>query len=321
MSGALRRSNADDSLNHVAVPRGFDVVERVHPGNVSDIWKITDRQTGQLFALKCLNAEASVCSENRQRFQREVKSALSIKGKFVCRAEDSGRIRLMPYLIMEWLDGKTIAEQLSTGEYFSIGRSIWNIRQAAAGLQELATAGYSHGNVSLAHLMPNGEGELKLIGTSSARSIDVFYAGESPARENYGAGDLGHTELKNGSHTGTVSFDIFCLGTAWYEMLIGESLLDLYDDARNNTNVTAAQLMERRPTIPVDVAELVAKLLSPEPLRRPQSFLELTRRLIEIEIRYMPIQYRIDGSRTSRSLGAPHELDRTSSNAQLPKAG
>lgn len=320
VSGVVRHFNSDDSLNQIPVPTGFDLVERVHSGNVNDIWKISDRQTGQLFALKCLNPEASNCSEKRQQFRREIETAHSIRGKFVCRAEDSGRIRLLPYLIMEWLDGTPIANRLHSNEYLSIGQSIWSIRQGATGLQEMGAAGYSHGNVSLDHLLVNSRGEVKLIDWSSALPVDDVSGGVFSHENGHDSAES-VTRFKSFNHSDAVSYDMFCLGAAWREMLIGESFWPPNNDAHDMDCVSAEQLMGRRPTIPSNVAELVAQMLSPQPLLRPQSFMELTRHLIEIELHYLPIQHRVDSSRGLQGMNYTSTQCELSSDTSLSKAG
>jgi len=123
----------------------FRVVRQVGSGGMGSVYEIVHVLTEHRRALKLLNAEWMKEEDAVERFLREASAAGRIGNPHIVETFDAGRLPTgEPYLVMELLQGQTLAERLERGGVLPIDELIDLARQACEGVQAAHEAGIVH---------------------------------------------------------------------------------------------------------------------------------------------------------------------------------
>lgn len=274
-------------------PAGYEVIALAGLGAFSETWQIRDRDASRFYALKRLRPEwrdewtAQQLLRNEARVGQSVASGYIVQ--VVCTADDDGS----PYTILEWLDGTTLEQALADEPRLSEGRALWIARQCANGLQDLAAAGFAHGDVKPSNIMLARQEGVTLIDLGFARSLMTTRLPlERPAMT--GTAHYLAPEVLSRAEFSPIANDVYSLGITLYRMLAGR----LPFDAANTADVLRLQrqakpidLRLRRPELSQGVSDLVNRMLAKQPIRRHQSYQGLVRELIALELASMPERF------------------------------
>ena len=207
----------------------------------------------------------------RERFLREGRFAAKLSHPHVVAVFDTGEEDGRPYIVMEYVEGASLAEELARrnfepGEVAELGR------QACAGLAHAHAAGLVHRDVKPQNLLLRTDGLLKVADFGIARGgIDgtITQVGTLLGTASYMA-----PEVADGRPATAVS-DLYSLGAVLYELLAGvpprriESLADLIDDR------PIRPLRELVTDAPPALANTIMRCLDRDPLHRPRSAADL----------------------------------------------
>ncbi|MBI2825000.1 MAG: serine/threonine protein kinase [Planctomycetia bacterium] len=188
------------------------------------------------------------------------------------------------YLVMPWLAGQTLAARLAVQRKLGVGEALWLARQVAEGLAALEEAGWIHADVKPANVMVSPEGHATLLDLGFARR---------PADEDQASRPMVGTPWYMAPETFVsavrpdVRSDIFSLGVVLYEMLAGRRPFEAVTAAgliNAHRQQEPPPIRELVPEMPSDVAKLVHAMLAKEPLRRPQTAVEVVTKLTALEV-------------------------------------
>lgn len=196
-------------------------------------------------------------------------------------------LREPPYfLVMPWLDGWTLQQWLAGGERVDLPVVLWIARQVAEALGALAASGWMHGDVKPSNILVSPEGHVTLLDLGFAQR-----AGDEPGsvagRCLLGTCNYIAPEMITSTLAGDIRSDIYSLGVVLFEMLAGRLPFegdDLAEIIAAHKQARAPELRRLAPHLPAGVVRLVRRMLSKEPLRRPQTPSELIDRLAALEI-------------------------------------
>src|SRR5262245_33636635 len=87
----------------------YEIVGRLGAGGVGFVYRAKDAKLGRLAAIKVLQQHAAALPEWRRRFEREAKALSVLAHPNIVTVTDSGIDGGLPYLVMELLQGKTLA--------------------------------------------------------------------------------------------------------------------------------------------------------------------------------------------------------------------
>jgi serine/threonine-protein kinase len=227
-------------------------------------------------ALKLLADGPGHDDELRERFLREGRFAAKLSHPHVVGVFDTGEEDGRPYIVMEYVEGSSLAEELARRGAFDPDEVVELGRQACAGLGHAHDAGLVHRDVKPENLLLRADGVLKVADFGIARGgigATITQAGTLLGTASYMA-----PEVADG-RPATAASDVYSLGAVLYELLAGvpprrvESLADLSDEQ------PLRPLGERVPDAPPALAAAITRCLEREPLRRPQSARELVLQL------------------------------------------
>jgi serine/threonine protein kinase len=213
----------------------------------------------------------------RALLQREAQVAASASQANLISLLDAGLDESCPFIVLPSLPGKTLEHVRQSPGQTAVPQALWYIRQVAAALATLHTAGWLHSDVKPQNVIISEQGHATLIDLGLARQLD---SGECAA-DRWLAGDADYLapEAFQPQRQLTAAADVYALGLVLLRLLQGAKAKSEPIDARR----TFSDLRSTRPDVSRDVAHLLAKMLAQEPLRRPTAS-ELVETLSRLEI-------------------------------------
>jgi serine/threonine-protein kinase len=230
-------------------------------------------------AIKLLRAEA-VRALGVSRFIQEARIAAKLKGEHVAKVYDVDEINGTPYLIMEYLEGCTLAAELDRTGPFSVERAIDCVLEASEALAEAHGLGIVHRDVKLENLflarLPDGRSSVKLLDFGVSKILGADSMTRTAAL--VGSPVYMAPEQLESSKDVDARADIWSLGVVLYELLTnaqpfqGDSLPQLCVSIREHATPS---LQDQRPDVPAQVDRAVQRCLSKRREDRYQSIAEL----------------------------------------------
>src|SRR5204862_7151464 len=93
----------------------YEILAPIGAGGMGEVYRARDTRLERTVAVKVLPQHLSESSEVRQRFEREAKTISQLSHPHICALYDVGREGETEYLVMEYLDGETLADRLLKG--------------------------------------------------------------------------------------------------------------------------------------------------------------------------------------------------------------
>ena len=93
----------------------YSVTAKIGEGGMGEVYKATDTRLDRTVAIKVLPAHVADDPDLRQRFEREAKTISSLNHPHICTLYDIGNQDGIDFLVMEYLDGETLAQRLEKG--------------------------------------------------------------------------------------------------------------------------------------------------------------------------------------------------------------
>ncbi len=259
---------------------------------MGEVWKALDTRLGRTVAIKVLPQHLSSSAEVRQRFEREARTISALSHPHICALYDVGNQDGVEYLVMEYLEGETLADRLMKGALPLEATLRYGIEIADA-LDRAHRQGIVHRDLKPGNVMLTKSG-VKLLDFGLARLAP------SPAEEPGSSSALPTktTPLtEQGTILGTVQYmapeqlegrqadartDIFALGAVLYEMATGRkafpgaSRASLIAAIMQNDPPPISQL---RPMTPPTLDRVVKTCLEKDPEDRWQSAADVAKEL------------------------------------------
>jgi serine/threonine protein kinase len=93
----------------------YEIASPLGAGGMGEVYRARDTRLDRIIAIKILPAHLSDNPEAKQRFDREARAISSLNHPNVCALYDVGHQDGVDYLVMEFLDGETLAQRLAKG--------------------------------------------------------------------------------------------------------------------------------------------------------------------------------------------------------------
>jgi serine/threonine protein kinase len=204
----------------------YEIVAEIGRGAMGSVFKARDPIVGRIVALKTIHSAALAgeqSHEYRARFQREARASGVLAHPGIVPVFDVGEDDGAPFLVMEFVDGRTLADAMKKGERFPLDRVCDIGQQIAEALGYAHRQGVIHRDIKPANVL------------LTSREI---YGSERPRITDFGIAKLAASEITtHGELLGTPSFmppeqftgtpvdgraDLFSLGVILYSMATGE---------------------------------------------------------------------------------------------------
>ncbi len=256
----------------------FDVVRPLGRGAMATVYLARDRALDMLVAVKVLRPGGAADETARKRFEREARSAASIGAhpnavavtRFGRLPDDT------PYLVMQYVKGRTMEERLKAEGKLSIAQATSVLREVASALAAAHEKRIVHRDVRPGNVLWDEEkGRAMLTDFGIAGVLEPAPGAARLTQAGQVLGDPQHMspEQLTGGET-TELTDMYLFGVMGYELLAGEGPYE----ARTTAEVLRAHLQQEprdlrqlRPDVPAPLADLLRRCLAREPLHRPSA--------------------------------------------------
>jgi Tol biopolymer transport system component len=208
----------------------YEIVAPIGAGGMGEVYRARDTRLDRIVAIKILSPHLSDDATRRQRFEREAKVISSLNHPHICILYDVGQQDGVDFIVMEYLEGESLAERLGKGP-LPLAQVLQCGTQIASALDKAHRHGVTHRDLKPGNIM---------LTKSGAKLLDFGLATAAPALS--GAATL--TDItpratpltQQGAIIGTVQYmspeqvegkevdarsDIFSLGVVLYEMVTG----------------------------------------------------------------------------------------------------
>src|SRR6202040_2468331 len=92
-----------------------EILAAIGAGGMGEVYKARDTRLDRIVAIKVLPTHLADRSELRERFEREAKTIASLNHPHICVLHDIGKQDGIDFLVMEYLEGETLAQRLLKG--------------------------------------------------------------------------------------------------------------------------------------------------------------------------------------------------------------
>src|SRR5689334_19158041 len=93
----------------------YEILSSIGAGGMGQVYKARDTRLGRDVAVKVLSAEFAADDEFRARFEREARNISALDHPNICTLYDVGQEQSTHYLVMQYLEGETLATRLERG--------------------------------------------------------------------------------------------------------------------------------------------------------------------------------------------------------------
>src|SRR5215472_11727768 len=144
-------------------------------GGMAKVYRARDLRLGRVVAVKTLRADVAGDPTFRERFRREAQSAASLNHPLIIAVYDTGEDMaggvLVPYIVMEYADGRTLVDLLSEGGRLPPGRAVEIADGVLRALDYSHRNGIVHRDIKPSNVMVTAQGDVKVMDFGIARSL------------------------------------------------------------------------------------------------------------------------------------------------------
>jgi Tol biopolymer transport system component len=267
----------------------YEVLGLIGEGGMGQVYRASDTRLDRAVAIKVLPSAVAADRVRRDRFEREARSISKLEHPNICPLYDVGELPSDlgggMFLVMQFLEGETLAQRLSRGA-LSIKESLDVAIQVAEALAAAHRAGIVHRDLKPGNVMLTRAGA-RLLDFGLARTVSTDGPNPSDRTSLTTQGTLLGTlhymapEQLDGREVDTRA-DIFAFGAVLYEMVTGVKAFEAETPAR----VLSAILRDEPtrvstivPVTPAGLDELIHTCLAKEPNERWQGMGDVARQL------------------------------------------
>jgi eukaryotic-like serine/threonine-protein kinase len=251
----------------------YSVDELIARGGMATVYRGTDLRLGRTVALKVLGGVLVNDPDFVERFTQEARATAALAHPNVVAVHDQGISDGYPFLVMEFVQGRTIREIMAQSGPFTSAHALEIISAVLAGLSSAHDAGFVHRDIKPENVLITNDGHIKVTDFGLARVIS-----DTPVSDSTGAVLLGTMAYLSPEQVQQLAVDqrsdVYSCGILLYEMVTGlvpftgTSPLDV---AYQHVNSNVAAPSSIQPDVPPAVDHLVLAATRKSPAERIQS--------------------------------------------------
>ncbi|MCW2598674.1 MAG: serine/threonine protein kinase [Frankiales bacterium] len=265
----------------------YELDEVIGRGGMAEVLHGTDVRLGRDVAVKVLREELARDPSFQARFRREAQAAASLDAPSIVAVYDTGEDeRGVPWIVMEYLDGRTLRDILTTEGRLLPQRALEVAADVCSALDVAHAAGIVHRDIKPANVMLTSRGEVKVMDFGIARAAAGNESTMTQTAAVIGTAAYLSPEQARGEHVDARS-DIYSAGCLLYELVtgappfIGDSPVAVaYQHVREDPVPPSEYDPSLTPAAAANLDAVVLKAMAKNPANRYQSADEMREDLL-----------------------------------------
>jgi eukaryotic-like serine/threonine-protein kinase len=260
----------------------YRVVSKIGEGGMGEVFLGEDTRLGRRVAIKILAGGEALDAGHRKRLGREATALSRLNHPNIATVYDFNRVDDLDYLVMEYVEGESLAARISRGELREKDVRAWGA-QIADALAEAHSLGVLHRDIKPQNIMITAQNQAKVLDFSLAKlslADQELASAETATAEGSLVGTMPYIAPEClGGENADERADIFGLGAVLYEMSTGRRAFVADSGPRLIDKILhedppAASALNRQ--ISRDLEHCIEKCLDKDPQRRYQSAREVS---------------------------------------------
>ena len=257
----------------------YEILSAVGAGGMGEVYRARDTRLDRIIAIKVLPSHLAERAELRERFDREARTVASLNHPHICTLFDIGQQDGIDYLVMEYLEGETLAERLKKGP-LPLDQVLQCAIEIANALDKAHRKGITHRDLKPGNIMLTKSGT-KLLDFGLAK----LKKDTAPANVTLSKVPTEDAVTAQGTILGTLQYmapeqlegkavdartDIFVFGAVVYEMATGKKAVRGQKSGeldRQDLETDPPPMSSLQPMTPPELDRVVRKCLAKEPER------------------------------------------------------
>lgn len=193
------------------------IEKRIARGGMATVYRAVDTRLDRAVAIKVMHPSLAEDDAFVQRFQREARAAAALTHPNVVAVHDQGERDGLPYLVMEFVAGRTLRDVLTQHGRLSAAQSLAILEPVLDALAAAHAAGFVHRDVKPENILISDEGRVKVTDFGLARAVTAATATQGLLIGTVAYLSPEHVELG----TSDARSDVYGAGICLFEMLTG----------------------------------------------------------------------------------------------------
>ncbi|MEO4053571.1 Stk1 family PASTA domain-containing Ser/Thr kinase [Solibacillus sp. CAU 1738] len=253
----------------------YKIIALIGGGGMSNVYLAHDMILNRDVAIKILRYDFTNEEELHRRFQREALSATSLTHPNIVSIYDVGEDGNMHYIVMEYIEGKTLKQYIQEFSPLSPARSVHIMKQLTSAIAHAHENGIIHRDIKPQNILVDLDGNVKITDFGIATTLSAT----SYTQTNSVMGTVHYLSPEQArGGTATNKSDVYSLGIVFYELLTGE----LPFSGESAVAIALKHLQAETPSvrafdgsIPQSVENVVLKATAKDPNHRYQTAEEM----------------------------------------------
>lgn len=282
-----------DSLVGEILDNKYGIVKRLGIGGMSVVYQARDLSLGRNVAIKMMPLQSGHSTQDLPRFQQEAQTISRLKHHNLVTVFEFSVNHIPPYLVMEYIEGKSLAEVLASEGPFGLERGINVLRQVCSALSHAHENGVVHRDLKPANILlqktPTGEEVVKIVDFGIAKIVQQDNAEAqnfTRSGEILGSPLYMSPEQCQGKKLDHRS-DIYSMGCVLYAMFVGSPPFQgptAFETIQMHMHEQPDSISSRRRDLAyaLELDAVLFKAMAKEPSLRYQTVMELDETLSKI---------------------------------------
>lgn len=246
----------------------YEIVRSIGEGGMANVYLAHDTILDRNVAIKVLRGDLATDEKFVRRFQREALSASSLSHPNIVEMYDVGEDNGNYYIVMEYVEGKTLKQLLKKRGTLTLSESIDIILQLTDGMAHAHDSYIIHRDLKPQNIMIQDDGGIKITDFGIAMALNSTQLTQT----NSVMGSVHYLPPEQASGKGsTIKSDIYSIGIIFYELLTGilpfkgENAVEI---ALKHMRDPLPSVRKQNPAIPQSIENIILKATAKNPKNR-----------------------------------------------------